>query len=76
MSKQTLRRGLWNKLELAFELEVNPITIDRWEADPTKSAPWGKTYVGRTPYWVPATVQEWIKAGGIRAPKKRAAQTG
>jgi len=74
-NQPTLCKKLWSKNELAAELEVNPVTIDRWEDDPKKTAPWGKTYVGRFPYWVPELVQEWIKAGGIRAPKERPAST-
>jgi hypothetical protein len=67
-----LRDELLSKDELASALDVCPDTIGRWERDPTKEPVWGKTYVGRKPFWVKERAREWVRAGGINSKKQSA----
>ena len=54
----SLRELFWTRHELAEELRVTTRTLDRWWAE--RQGP-PRTYIGREPVYMKASVRKWLE---------------
>lgn len=55
--------------DIAAELDVRPNTVSGYRSRNQMPMPSG--YVGRTPYWTPATIEPWINQQRTRRKHQR-----